>query len=295
MRDEETSEQATAVLSPGTGIALARGLSVDGVSSMVTELALPALPDHAVLVNVGPPYRLEESLGDGWRRTPGAPGDVAVVPAGMTLSVRSVDGSPQQVRSLVVRVAPEALASVLEAGGFSGATDLVPALGVRSAAVSQVGRLMHLRLADDTDLGRLSLAALGHALAVALAAEHSAAARGVRERTAAARPRLTGTQVQRVLRHVEENLDSPLRLEDLAALVHLSPFHFARSFRNSVGASPHQYVVQRRTARAQALLLTSGLPLDHIAQLSGFADQSHLSRHVKRQFGMTPGEIRRSR
>lgn len=271
-------------------LTLRPGLAVTVVRTTVAELVVTTAAEHAVLVNVGRPYRLTETLGEVSRRTPGTPGDVAVVPAGVPLAVESADGTPQPVESLVVALSPDLVAEVLEAAGQRRAAELVPAVGSRSPTVSQLATLLAAGMPDGTDLGRLALESLGTALAVAVVRDHSTA------RTADHRPApaagLAPRQLDRVLRMVEDGLATPLSVPDLAATAHVSEFHFSRLFRAATGLSPHQYVLQRRLARARELLLATDLPVAAVAARCGFADQSHLTRHVRRQFGRTPTALR---
>lgn len=85
--------------------------------------------------------------------------------------------------------------------------------------------------------------------------------------------------------HYAENIS----LEQLAALVNLSPYYFTRVFSRSVGIPPHTYLTQVRVERAKALL-SVGLPISQVAAETGFVDQSHLTRHFKRIVGVTPGQ-----
>jgi AraC family transcriptional regulator len=86
-----------------------------------------------------------------------------------------------------------------------------------------------------------------------------------------------------------ENLAGRPTLEQMAAVVHLSPYRFARQFKAATGLAPHQYVISRRVERAQDLLRTdSGLGLAEVAFRSGFANQSHFCFHFKRIVGVTP-------
>jgi AraC-like DNA-binding protein len=84
-----------------------------------------------------------------------------------------------------------------------------------------------------------------------------------------------------------------VRLEDLAKLSGLSPYHFLRVFSSQVGLPPHAYVRQVRIAQARRLL-RQNLPLVQVALESGFADQSHLNRWFKRFFAITPAQYRNS-
>jgi transcriptional regulator GlxA family with amidase domain len=93
-----------------------------------------------------------------------------------------------------------------------------------------------------------------------------------------------------VLDFIEENFAEPLALSDLAGLCGLSLHRFVTVFRTQVGLPPHQYVCRMRVRHARTLL-QQGIPAASVAIDSGFCDQSHLSRHFKRQCGMTPGHF----
>ena len=95
--------------------------------------------------------------------------------------------------------------------------------------------------------------------------------------------------IQGVLRHIDENLNQPLSLSELAGLTGLSMWRFATVFRQQVGVAPHRYICRLRLERAQALI-REGVPAATAASEAGFYDQSHLTRHFKSVFGMTPGQ-----
>lgn len=86
-------------------------------------------------------------------------------------------------------------------------------------------------------------------------------------------------------------LATPPSLKELAAEVNLSPFHFARVFRRTTGVTPHHWVMQRRLASA-LVQLRNGASVSLIAAELGFVDQSHLTRHFKRAYGVGPGAFR---
>jgi AraC-like DNA-binding protein len=102
----------------------------------------------------------------------------------------------------------------------------------------------------------------------------------------------TAVAVARELLHAR--VTDPPTLPELAAAVGLSPFALARTFRNELGLPPHAYLNQLRVRRAKALL-DNGEPPAAVAQLVGFVDQAHLSRHFKRMYGVPPGAYRRER
>ncbi|MFD8086083.1 helix-turn-helix domain-containing protein [Kitasatospora sp. NPDC059722] len=106
---------------------------------------------------------------------------------------------------------------------------------------------------------------------------------------------LTPKRLDRVVDHMNGYLDGRLSLTDLAAVAGVSPSHFTRAFRASTGQSPHQYLVRLRLEHARRALLTTDTPIAAIAQLCGFADQSHLTRTMRLHTGTTPSALRASR
>lgn len=100
--------------------------------------------------------------------------------------------------------------------------------------------------------------------------------------------------VTRAKELLQSRLSEPPSLEELAAAVNLSPFHFVRVFRRATGMPPHTWLVQQRIAQARALLRDGCLPLE-VATRLGFADQSHLSRQFKQVYGVAPSAYRAAR
>lgn len=93
-----------------------------------------------------------------------------------------------------------------------------------------------------------------------------------------------------VLDFIEKNFSQGLSMADLADLSGLSLHRFITVFRCQVGIPPHQYLCRTRVRQARRLL-KQGVPAAAVALDTGFCDQSHLSRHFKRQCGVTPGHF----
>ena len=102
-------------------------------------------------------------------------------------------------------------------------------------------------------------------------------------------------RLARAIDYIEAHLGQGLTVREIAAVAGLSPGHFTRSFKATTGLAVWAYVQYRRGERAKELLLTTNLPIAEIAYDCGFAHQGHLTSWFKRQFGTTPGALRRGR
>ncbi|QTF07713.1 AraC family transcriptional regulator [Brenneria izadpanahii] len=87
--------------------------------------------------------------------------------------------------------------------------------------------------------------------------------------------------------------EQDVSLIELANIATLSPWHFLRQFKKTVGMTPHAYLVHARLRKAKSLLL-AGHSILTVSSLCGFSDQSHFNRHFKKALGITPGEFIRS-
>jgi len=251
------------------------------------ELSVPALPYHRLVFVARPPDALELRCDEVKRHHPTPPGSITLVPAGSPVWARS-SGHKDELHifldaGLVTHVAAEAF-------------DLDPA---RLSVPPLDGlHLPHLRAAIgavDAELtaggagGPLAAESLAHFLAVQLIRHVSAPSQPTRTRDGA----LSRAKLRAVIEYVDEHLDASLTLERMAAVAHLSAYHFARQFKVATGQPPHQYVIARRVERAQQLLQQHrDLSLAEIAACAGFSDQSHFSHHFKRLLGVTPGRFR---
>ena len=102
-------------------------------------------------------------------------------------------------------------------------------------------------------------------------------------------------RLRAVVEYIEEHFDGGPTLAQMAAVVGLNPYHFARQFKAATGLPPHQYVILRRVERAKQLLHAgTDLSLTEVALRASFSDQSQFTHHFKRLVGVTPGQFRLS-
>jgi AraC family transcriptional regulator len=107
------------------------------------------------------------------------------------------------------------------------------------------------------------------------------------------RPRgLLGKNVLELLKdYVLNHLGEPIEVATLASIAGRSPFHFSRVFTRSVGVTPHRYIVHLRLQSAIELVRDGRRSFAEIATHTGFADQSHLSRWVRRVHGVALSQL----
>jgi AraC family transcriptional regulator len=136
-------------------------------------------------------------------------------------------------------------------------------------------------------LDRMYGEALSTALAVHLLREYGAAVLGPK-RGYGGLPR---AKLVRAVEYIQDHLDTDLTVSRIAQAVYISPYHFTKLFKQSTGQSPHQYVVEARVRKAKELLTKGKFTLSEAAYHVGFVDQSHLTRHFKRVFGLPPKRL----
>jgi AraC-like DNA-binding protein len=116
---------------------------------------------------------------------------------------------------------------------------------------------------------------------------------GLRKPTVTSVGGLGPWQKRRATELLSENLAGRIRLSQLAQECGLSISHFARSFKASFGVSTHRWLVQRRIARSQQLLMETHDSLADIAEQAGFSDQAAFTRAFHQIVGISPGRWRR--
>jgi AraC family transcriptional regulator len=151
----------------------------------------------------------------------------------------------------------------------------------------EVGRLLEdVRRALDEDLSAAKMSAVR--LSAFLDSKFP-----TNIRSAPLRGGLAPWQKRKVRNYIEDELERPVPVEDLARLVSLSASYFCRAFKESFGAPPHSYVIQKRVERARTLMLTTSESLSQIAIACGLVDQAHLCKCFRQTMGVSPGAWRR--
>ena len=250
------------------------------------KLEFPALSHHLLILYLRPGGMFSFRSEGLERHGPPPAGSLLLVPAGSW----SCPHWRGMLESVHVLLEPQRLARVAaEACDLNPERVTLPvAFGLSHPELRSAVQALHAELTAGGPGGRLLGESLSNVLAVHLLRRFAPEPTDIH-----AGGVLPKHKLRAVIEYIHEHLDAELSLDHLAAVAHVSPYHFARLFKSSTGLPPHQYVIARRVERAKELLRERDRPpLAEVATEVGFADQSHFTRHFKRLVGVTPRRFR---
>jgi AraC family transcriptional regulator len=207
-------------------------------------------------------------------------GSLAICPAGFDTSA----DTDQDLDALLVAVRPDKFALAAAEGGTLEA-QLIGRLCGHDQMLLDIAGVLARESKEGYPRGTVFWNETAGHFIDTLATRHAMGTR--------AKPRgpLTTDILKRLKEFVFEHLDEPLDVATLAKMTNRSPFHFSRAFTRSVGVSPYRYIVHLRLRRAVEMIRDRKFGLAEIAATTGFADQSHLTRWVRRVHGVSPTQI----
>jgi AraC family transcriptional regulator len=154
--------------------------------------------------------------------------------------------------------------------------------------LTAIARAFHAEMNQAGIGGRLYVESLANLLNIHLLRHYCTQAIALRTY----KDGLNQHSLQQVLDYIHSHLDRDLSLDTLANLANASKYHFIYLFKQSKGMTPHQYVIQQRIQRAQALLSDRKLAISEISFACGFANQSHFTRLFRKHIGVPPKAYR---
>ena len=280
---------------PGIPKLRSRELKAFGAIEVAYHRFLPGeietLPFKGPVINLhlSAPHRLVQHQDGRKRRGLVATNDVAITPAGMPGYWRTDAASEDMSMLLDGRFVRRAAAGV---GVYQQEIEVVPLFSARELQIERVGLLLLSEMKTGGLGGEIFAESLANVLALHLLRHHSSLGRVSKQKS----ERGTGMSeraLSQAVDYINDNLSQKLTLAEIAEAAHMSPHHFARSFKKDTGLSPHRYVVRQRVERAKALLANTDLTIAEVARAVGFANHSHLAFHVGRLLGASPKALRR--
>lgn len=233
-----------------------------------------------------------------WRKVHGIaarkmvlPGSFGIIPGNSAFEAK-LEVPSESVHVYVRQEIIDEVAAELREGD-AGARQLLPRFGAFDPVLEQLAMGLYEAAREPPPSSALYADHMARAIAARLVQYHSnAASKFVR---ITAESGLSQRDLKIVRDFVEANLAAQFSLVDLARETSLSPAHFARLFKKSLGLAPHQYVLRSRIERAQRLLAETAKPVSVIAYECGFADQMHLTKVFRRLTGSTPSAFRKGK
>lgn len=243
--------------------------------------------EHAICLSLAPrPVRLLQIQGGKTYAGLYAKGDISITPAKVPFFARwDTDDNYLQIR-IASRFIQSVARETIDMN--PDRLELLPEFRTRDSHIEAIGMMLLAELKQENLGGRLYIESLANVLAVHLLRQYAAP----KHRLSIYEGGLPQRQLLQVLEYINEHLNQDIKLADLAALLGISQFHFSHLFKQSIGTSPYQYLLQQRVEQAKRLLKQTDQPIMEIALLCGFNSHSHLSKQFRQLTGMTPTAYR---
>ena len=174
---------------------------------------------------------------------------------------------------------------VMEA--FGAPREVVERFGASDPFLRGVGNVLRTGFRSQRAPTQSYLESLAGVIAIHVAANYDR-----RDARSSAFSGLAPHKLQRVLDHIEQHLAEAIHVRDLAQVVHMSPYHFARMFKQATGQPPHVYITSQRMDQAKNLLGNSDLSLVQVASSVGYQTQAHFTGVFHKHVGITPRTFR---
>jgi AraC family transcriptional regulator len=253
-----------------------------------SELADLTYKRHVVAINIGHSSTWEFKREGQFRRFFKARGAISFFPSHQLFSGRLKVERGVFANVLFLALDPVFVRRIAE--GLELDSDRIELIEQRRStdpSLHHIAMALRAGVQSGAALDRMYGEALSTALAVHLLREYGVAVLGPKRRYGG----LPRAKLVRAIEYIQDQLDTDLTVSRIAQAVYLSPYHFTKLFKQSTGQSPHQYVVEARVRKAKELLTTGKFTISEAAYQVGFVDQSHLTRHFKRVFGLPPKRL----
>ena len=158
--------------------------------------------------------------------------------------------------------------------------------------LAQLSRSLISELKDEKPGREIVLGALVEQLVVHVLRHYSSIRRS--EELELSRVGLIDRRIRRSIELMHNQLEQDLSLKEIAAASYLSPFHFVRVFKKLTGTTPHAYLANMRTNRAQTLLADPNLSVTEISSRVGYSSPSHFTKAFRQATGLTPRAFRKA-
>jgi AraC family transcriptional regulator len=235
-----------------------------------------------IVVNTGYPITVEWKEGRSWQNKLYAIGYAGMIPHNYANNTRW----DKESRAMVILLENDFIEKKLELNHF----ELIPQRGIYDIEINNISNEFKRQLANLPMAGKIYGDSLVISLAIHIATKYSA---GIKKHFAP-KGKLSSQQLKNIVDYIHSFINHNLGLNDLAKQIHVSPFHFARMFRRTMGIAPHQYILQLRMEQAKLLLKNTKKSVTDIAYELGFTDLAHFTTTFKKATGSPAAEFRKT-
>jgi AraC family transcriptional regulator len=240
---------------------------------------------HVIVVIVGYPFTVEFEKDGRFQRDQRARGTVSFFPSHRPFSGRLKAERGVFANLLFLALSPVFISRVAEGMELEAdRIELTGRRGITDPTLRHIALALRAGVQSGDALDRMYGETLSTALAVHLLREYGTAVLGPK-RPYGGLPR---EKLVRAVEYIQDQLNADLTVSGIAQVADMSADHFTKLFKESTGQSPYQYVVKARVRKAKELLTTGKFTISEAAHQVGFVDQSHLTRHFKKVFGLPP-------
>lgn len=99
-------------------------------------------------------------------------------------------------------------------------------------------------------------------------------------------------EIRMICQYIDQNYAEDMSLESLAEYMKMNKYYMAHEFKNNIGISPINYLIERRIKECKSLLTTTSLSIAEISETVGFSSQSYFSQIFKKNTNLTPKQFR---
>lgn len=239
---------------------------------------------HFIIIACGN-FRANYMLNGRWHEVDYTKGDIAIIPASHGFPKTQID---REVPLLELFLKPTLITRSACESMNADDIELVPHFNIRDPLIENMGLALKTELELNGAQSKFYAESMATALSVHLLTKYSSLKPQIKQYTDG----LPNYKLKEVIGYIQENLGKKLTQAELSKIIHLSPHYFASLFKQSMGMTPHQYVMKCRIEKAMQLLLRRDLTIVEICTEVGFQNQSHFTRVFRQHTKMTPKGFR---
>jgi AraC family transcriptional regulator len=262
-------------------------IDITQFSHSLQEFSSQPLPVLVIGINLGQPFIVTQKIDGRVNKQQQIPGTLAITPAGIPgqwswagqeqYDILNIHLKPMFLREMALKIDldPDRI-------------EIVPQLTQPDLLVHGIALSLKAELESGGLGGRLYVESATTVLAIHLLRHYCTQKPKIYECTG----RFPEYRLRQAIDYIHDHLAEDVSLEAIAQHLGMSRYYFVRLFKQSMGTTPHQYVLQQRIERSKELLKQRRETIADIALACGFADQNHFSKQFRQLTGTTPKTFR---